>query len=29
LLDLFHRWTSDESARRLILVETPEQLFGN
>lgn len=29
LLDLFHRWTSDESARRLILVETPARLFGN
>jgi predicted TIM-barrel fold metal-dependent hydrolase len=29
LLDVFHRWTPDESARRLILVETPARLFGN
>lgn len=29
LLDLFHRWTPDESARRLILVETPARLFGD
>jgi 2-pyrone-4,6-dicarboxylate lactonase len=29
LLDLFDRWTPDESACRLILVETPARLFGD
>jgi 2-pyrone-4,6-dicarboxylate lactonase len=28
LLDLFYRWTTSETTRRLILVETPERLFG-
>jgi len=28
LLDLFYAWTPDEAVRRLILVETPERLFG-
>lgn len=28
LVDLFHQWTPDENLRRLILVETPERLFG-
>ena len=28
LLDLFYRWTTAEPTRRLILVETPERLFG-
>ena len=29
LLDLFYDWTPDEEARRRILVETPERLFGD
>jgi 2-pyrone-4,6-dicarboxylate lactonase len=28
LLDLFHRWTPNETIRRMILVDTPERLFG-
>jgi 2-pyrone-4,6-dicarboxylate lactonase len=28
LVDLFHAWTPDARHRRLILVETPERLFG-
>ena len=28
LVDLLYRWTPDERIRRLILVETPERLFG-